>query len=186
MSEAAETPLWLVRPSNSGDTNGIVYLWLESFWRSRYGREFRCTSEKCGRCHGTSAQNVYSPYSKHAGGCSQKPVYWGLHEPRVHRILQRSTVRVACDAESPAVIWGFACIEGDAAVHYVMVKRRFHAEGIGADIFRDLLGDMLERPCVMTHELPDLRREDVKRAGLSVPASWRLDQYAVSDRMEAA
>lgn len=147
-------PLWQVRKAESADLGGVVFLWLESFWRSRHGGGFRFD-----------------------GG---KSVYWEAHEPRVHRLLARSEVTIACDPQAPAVIWAFSVCEGDT-VHYVLAKRRFHREEISADMFRDLLGERLARPCVYTHELVEFRREEVRKRGLEIPESWRLDPYLLMD-----
>jgi hypothetical protein len=71
-------------------------------------------------------------------------------------------------------VWAFAATSGDV-VHYVSVKRKI-APLLGADIVRDLLGTRLDRPCVFTHELVEMR---TGACGMRMPASWCWDSLFV-------
>ncbi len=147
---------WLLRDATEDDAHGIVALWLESAWRSRYGKRWHFD-----------------------GGRSE---FNDRHKPRLERVLERATVRLACDPEAPGVFWAFAVTEpARDVVHYILAKRSFHRANVSAEMFRDLLGSMLIRPCTCTHELIEFQRAEVVAAGLTMPPSWRLDEYALNE-----
>lgn len=102
--------------------------------------------------------------------------YWKIHQPIVTSLLHDCRVVVACDSERatyeasrPAVIWAWACFEGDT-VHWVGVKRNVAAAGFAADLMADLLGSRADAEQRTTFELTDL-----KRLGL-VPKTWKRDR----------
>lgn len=134
------------------DENALVYLWLKSFAHSSYG----------------------VAAGAHRDASTAELAYWARHRLVVMPLLESCTVEILCDPEDPNVIWAFAATKGNV-VHYVCVKRTFHKEGVSADMVRDLLGDRLTRPCLCSHELPELRQ-----AGLDWPTAWTLDPYAVA------
>jgi len=168
MTQPAAPALWALRSSTSADESGIVPLWLESFWRSHYARQYACESPKCARCRGTSS-------SGRDWQCAAKAAYWAEHEPVVHRILARAETTIACDAGEPWVMWGFATTDGPDILHYAMIKRRFR--DLGGDVFKALLGDRLSRPQRYTHDLVELRKPDLRVQGVEVPRSWRFCPY---------
>ncbi len=104
----------------------------------------------------------------HVDGSDAERTYWQEHRGVVLRLLRDSDTTLLCDAEQSTVIWALLIARGDV-VHYCMVKRRF--KEAAKDIYAALLGDRLDRPCTYTHCL--------QGTGLKVPASWRLNPYAV-------
>lgn len=137
----------------SSDEDGVVYLWLKSFAHSRYGR----------------ALGAHVPRSE------AELRYWAEHRQVVMRLLTEAQTLVVCDPEAESVIWGFATTQPEV-VHYVSCKRSFHREGLSVEMIRQLLGPLLGKPCVMTHELVELCREEL-RGKLSIPSTWRHDPY---------
>ncbi len=138
---------WIIRPYDPAlDENGVVYLWLKSFAHSGFGR----------------AQGA------HVDGSDAERAYWSTHREVVLRLLKHADTRVLVDAESPGVIWAFACTKAPNIFHYAVVKRRFREES--AAMFRALLGDMLDKPVLYTH--------DTAGTGLHLPSSWTHNPYA--------
>ncbi len=139
--------LWLKRPYDKAtDENGCVYLALKSFAHSSYGKS-------------RGAQ---------VDGSDEERLYWKEHAPVILRCIEYGETEVLCDPDMPEVIWAFAITRGDT-VHYAVIKRRFKAEADA--MFRDLLGDRLDRECTYTH--------DFSGTGLHVPRNWRYNPYAV-------
>lgn len=102
--------------------------------------------------------------------------YWKIHQPIVTSLLHDCRVVVACDSERatyeasrPAVIWAWACFEGDT-VHWVGVKRNVAAAGFAADLMADLLGSRADAEQRTTFELTDLKRLQL------VPKAWKRDR----------
>lgn len=73
-----------------------------------------------------------------------RDVYWAMYRPIVERLLGRSTVRIAYDAElGPDTILGWRCMAADEPVlHYVHVRGRFRRNGIA----RWMLDDVRDLP----------------------------------------
>ena len=138
---------WIKRAYDPADEAGVLYLHLKSFAHSPFGR----------------AQGA------HIDGSDGERAYWKAHREVVLGLLASADTEVLCDPEEPSVFWAFAITRGDL-VHYAVVKRRFRGES--ASMFRDLLGERLDRPCTYTH--------DFAGTGLTVPASWILNPYASS------
>lgn len=150
------------------DEDAIVYLWLKSFAHAR--------------------ENVQR--GAHRDASIAEHTYWHEHVLVVERLLDVAETVVLCDPErctvtaaGPAVLMAFACFTDDV-VHYVSVKRRYAREGFGPEMVADLLGERLERPCLYTHELTEMRPGvDLKgqmraQCGVAVPPSWRAaDPY---------
>jgi GNAT superfamily N-acetyltransferase len=104
----------------------------------------------------------YFERSRFAKGIS-KTLFMRFHHLILERVIARGVVFVACDAEVPSVIYGFAC--GDVppddrqfgpppTLHYVYVKRRFRRLGVASALV-DALGIDLERPFTFTHLTDD-------------------------------
>lgn len=151
------------------DEDGVVYLWLKSYAHTESNK----------------LRGAHKDHSTH------ERAYWAEHAPVVEALLRRSTTHVLCDPErvyaseaGPPVFWAFACTEGDT-VHYVSVKRRYAREGFGPEMVGDLLGDMLTRPCVTSHELVEMGSEIPIRhrgrvqpsSGVFIPKQWRHDPW---------
>jgi hypothetical protein len=146
------TAPWRIRPMTAEDTRDIVKLWLESWWSSGYARR---------------------EYRREDG----KRAFLDEHGPRLRAILLRAETRILCSVDSPDVFYAFAVVEGPDVVHTAFAKRSFHREGLSVDCFRELLADRLEKPCTVTHELPELHRSEVIASGFRVPESWRFNPY---------
>lgn len=142
----AENP-WVKRPYTAADANGVIYIWLKSHAHSSFGRA-------------RGAQH---------DGTDEERAYWSEHRPVVLRCIEYGETVVLADTDCPEVIWAFACTRGDT-VHYVAVKRRFKDEAEA--MFRDLLGDRLDRAVTYTHDLTG--------TGLSVPRAWKFNPYAAA------
>ncbi len=142
----AEATPWIVRPYNPArDEDGVVYLWIKSFAHSGFGR----------------AQGA------HIDGSDAERAYWAQHRPVVMKLLEHADTQVLCDPEDDGVIWAFACAKGPV-VHYAVVKRKFR--DFAGDMFKALLGDRYDTPCMYTHDLAG--------TGFQVPQKWTLNPYA--------
>lgn len=148
------TAPYLLRPYGRAlDRDFVVSLWLMSYASSRHGRRW-------------GANIPHAP---------ERSAWWKAHEPIVLACISRGETTLLCLGDEPDVILAFACTEGTDVVHYALVKRRFHREGFSADMLRALLGDRLERPQRLSHEMVEMGR-----AGMQVPANWRLDEYLLA------
>lgn len=165
-----------LRPYISDDEDFVVPSWIYSFARSAYG--------VASGAHVPQAMPGYTkrPTEADWGGfwCEQHPIVVGL--------IARAEVVIACDAEQPSIIWGWACTSGDV-VHNILVKRSVHrasaesdgkgvwtvTTGLSGDIYRALLGDRLKRACGYTHELVDMRRRELRAQGVAQPRDWYCD-----------
>lgn len=136
-----------------GEDKYLVKLWLESFWTSEYARRYR-----------------------RPGG---KRIYLQAHGERLHRILERADVRVACDPDEPSLVEAFAVVEPPNVVHWIGAKRYMHRAGASRALFELLLRPELANDCVYTHELVELRDYAKYLDGFAVPSTWRLDEYAI-------
>ncbi len=142
------TDPWVIRPYDAAlDENGVVFLFLKSFAHSPWGR----------------AQGA------HVDGSDAERAYWAQHREVVLKLLERADTKVLCDPQAPEVIWAFACTEGKDVYHYSVVKRRFRGES--AEMFKALLGGLLDKPCRYTH--------DPAGTGFCVPSTWTYDPYRV-------
>ncbi len=138
---------WVIRQYDPAtDESGVVYLWLKSAAHSAFGR----------------AQGA------HVDGSDQERSYWKAHREVVLRLLARADTRLLVDAEAPGVIWAFVCTE-PGVYHYGVVKRKF--KDFTDEMFRALLGDMLDGAAVYSH--------DPAGTGLRVSSSWTYNPYAV-------
>lgn len=148
---------YVLRPYGRAlDRDFVVSHWLRSFATSRHGRRW--------------GANV--PDS------DTRSVWWQTHEVTVRACLERGETTLLCPSDEPDVILAFCCTEGPDVVHYVLAKNRFHQRGLSADLFRALLGDRLERPQRVSHELVEMNR-----AGMMMPAQWRLDEYYLARKV---
>lgn len=104
-------------------------------------------------------------HSAFASGIT-KSTYMKLHHLLVERIIARSIVWVACDAEDPTIIYGFICAEGASTLHYLFVKRRFRGLGIAHRLLNE--AGLADGPMEFTH-LTD--------AMVSLRKRWPLAEY---------
>lgn len=156
-----------VRDSTSADENALVYLWLGSYAWSLLGKSI-------------GANKKASP---------EELSYWADERPRVMRHLIEDGAKVACDVNDPSIIYGFICItlpDNCAArlptIHAIVVKYDCIKGGFGLEVLDALLGDLVDKPCAYTTELPDLARVFSKegvhnRHGIArrVPPQWCFD-----------
>jgi hypothetical protein len=159
----------------SEDEDACLYLWCNSYLRSREGVARGAHLE-----HGRGGEERTSPAVREAARAM-----WAEHAPLVELLLASTDVEVVCDpsrplttAEGPAVIWGFAATTGDV-VHYVCIKRQI-AKELGPDLVRDLLGSRLDRPCTFTHELVEMVS---KQCGVGLPRQWGWDSLWLPRRL---
>lgn len=165
-----------LRPATTADEDFVVYSWIHSYARSRYG----------------VVMGAHIPQA--LPGFTKRPVendwseFWAEQQPIVVSLLQASDVTIACDPQDPSVIWGWAATSGDT-VHYVLAKRGVHrasaeksdagiwrvTTGISGDIYRALLGDRLTKACGYTFELMDFGRPELKAQGVRIPSGWYCD-----------
>lgn len=119
---------WLLVPFSPAYESWVIYAWLESFSRSRFGRAY--------------------------GGSN---AWRDGHRPIIMRLLREAITTMAVDPKAPEVAIGFACTEPET-VHYALVKHRWHKAGLAPLIFDALLGDRLGQMQHVTHELVDMQR----------------------------
>lgn len=155
------------------DEDVVVWTWIYSYARSAYGiaRGAHVPSMIPGQSRPPKREDMTS--------------FWSEQRPIVVHLLACADVAIACDAQAPDVVWGWACTSGDT-VHYVLAKRTAHQAGVSADIYRDLLGDRMQRACGMTHELVDMRRSELRAAGVTLPREWYLDTTWFARQRQAA
>lgn len=165
-----------LRPYTAEDEDFVVSSWIYSYARSQYGV-----------VNGAHIPQAVPGYTKRPKE-EDWGAFWVEQQPIVTGLVARADVQVACDAEAPGVIWGWACTTGDV-VHYVLAKRSVHrasadrdergvwrvTTGISGDIYRALLGDRLRRTCGYTHELVDMRRAELRTQGIAMPRNWYPD-----------
>ncbi len=145
MSE--EVP-WVIRPYDPAtDESGVVFLFLKSFAHSAFGR----------------AQGA------HIDGSDAERAYWKEHREVVMRLLAKADTQILCDKDARGVIWAFSCVSPPGVFHYAVTKRKF--KEFTDEFFRALLGDMLDKPAVYTH--------DPSGTGLRTPSRWTYNPYAV-------
>ncbi len=148
---------WVIRQYDPArDESGVLYLWLKSAAHGSFGR-------------GLGAQ---------IDGSDAERAYWAQHKAVVLRLLERADTKVLVDREADGVIWAFVCTEVQdppyaeelvQVYHYGVIKRKF--KEFTDEMFRALLGDMLDKPAVYTH--------DPSGTGLRAPAKWTYNPYAV-------
>ncbi len=140
--------LWTIRPYDAQlDEGGVVFLWLKSYAHSPFGRA----------------------RGAHVDGSDAERAYWKEHREIVMRLLSKAETRILCDRDSPGVIWAFACVEPPSVFHYAVTKRKF--KEFTDEMFRALLGSMVDGPAVYTH--------DPSGTGLRTPSRWTYNPSAV-------
>ena len=176
-----------LRPFAAEDEDFVVSSWIYSYARSRYG--------VVSGAHIPQAVPGYTRRPKEADWGA----FWTEQQPIVCELIASAEVQIACDPAEPGVIWGWACTSGDT-VHYVLAKRSVHrasaerdergiwrvTTGISGEIYRALLGERLQRACGYTYELVDMRRQELRAQGVTVPASWFADTTWFARRRRAA
>ena len=160
--------------ADTQDENGLVYLWLKSYAQSRYGRSIGAS----------------------VSGSDEEISYWKQESPRVLQHLLMDSTTIACDSKDPSLIYGFVCMStAIATIHAFVVKHRWIKGGFGLEFVQALLGDLVDKKCAYTSELPDLYRifRDAEITGkrgttLATPPDWYLDAtyyYRYSKLMRA-
>lgn len=156
-------PEWIVRPyAPEWDESALVYMWLKSYGKSEYARALGGHVE-----HSTDALS-----------------YWMTHRRVVMELLAQHGARVLCDPDrpepvdnKPAIIWAWACVDPDELeVHYISVKRNMARAGVVPEMFTALVGDLVDEPCRVTHDLTELRSTPWRKAGVRLPAEWYVDE----------
>lgn len=102
----------LFRAANTTDLPFILDSWLSSFRQSYHVRGL------------------------------EGPVYYNEQRRVAETLLQRATVLVACDPESPTTIWGWAIgeeVDSFLVVHFVYVRGGFQDYGIGGHLVSTFL-----------------------------------------------
>ncbi|WP_394825041.1 hypothetical protein [Pendulispora albinea] len=92
---------WTLRDATPADHDGLVFLWLESFARSKFSQRAAIETMR-----------------------EHKARIWTELHGVVRWLLERERVLVLCDPQNAGIIWAFAC-SGAGRLHYVMVKDRF-------------------------------------------------------------
>lgn len=108
----------------------------------------------------------YYEHSAFARGVN-KDTFMRFHHMVVERVIARSVMYVACDAEDPTICYGFVCAEGDV-LHYIFVKRRFRGLGVGGRLL-EAAGFGAAGPKLFTH-LTDTM--------ISLRRRWPLAEYS--------
>lgn len=149
-----------VRPyDRETDENAVVYMWLKSYAQSEYGRERK-------------ADKSNTP---------GELAYWVTHRDIVLRLLDEHGARVVCDPDDVTTIWGWACVDPvELAVHYVSIKRQAAKLGFVSEIWDALVGDLVTEPCVVTHELVEMRSDPWRKAGITMPAQWYREEMVAA------
>jgi len=147
-----------VRPyDRETDENAVVYMWLKSYAQSQYGRDRK-------------ADKANTP---------GELAYWVTHRDVVLRLLEEHGARVVCDPDDTTTIWGWACVDPvELAVHYVSIKRQAAKLGFVPEIWEALVGDLVGEPCVVTHELVEMKSDPWRKAGITMPAQWYREEMA--------
>ncbi len=74
---------------------------------------------------------------------------------RIERLLERSTVVVACDPDEPSVVWAFAVVEqSERILHYVYTKFPLRMFGLARELIQSVWSDAGREPITAT-SLPD-------------------------------
>jgi hypothetical protein len=140
------------------DRDFCVAHWLRSWSGSAYGRSL----------------------GAHVSRSKTRDAWWALNGPYVARLLAEQDTVLLCSESDEDVVLGFAC-SGQDVLHYLLVHRRYHQEGLSRALYEMLLGDRWSRDLMVSHELMDL-----KEARLSMPDGWILDTYYNARRMKHA
>lgn len=104
----------------------------------------------------------------------ERQVFFALYDPVVKRLMDRSTILIACLPDAQDVILGWAAFEGDT-LHYVFTKPRWR----GLRIMRRLLSGTEALPLTFTH-VPPMRLERF------IPPAWTYDSMKRFPKKEAA
>ncbi len=84
----------------------------------------------------------------------ERTIYFNEQHKLIERLLQSSTVLVACDPDDPGQIYGYLCyeqIEGIMCVHYTYTKQPFRALGVAKQLLEKSGYDWQNSSGVYTH-----------------------------------
>lgn len=121
-----ETPETLIRNFNKDDTAFVFQSWLKDYRRnSQFAKRIRSSD------------------------------FFQYHHKILERIFERETSQtlIACDPETPKVIWGYITIEkvpGLDLIHYIYVKDSFRGYGIGGKLLKE--SGFSPNKIIYTHE----------------------------------
>ncbi|MDQ5980313.1 MAG: hypothetical protein QG602_3289 [Verrucomicrobiota bacterium] len=141
------------------DEDCIYYMWLKSYAQSEYGK-------------GRRANKPHTP---------EEMVYILRQREVIGRLLDKHGARIVCDTAKPYDIYGWACVDPvELAVHYVSIKRNAAKLGFVSEIWDALVGDLVTEPCVVTHELVEMRSDPWRKAGITMPAQWYREEMVAA------
>lgn len=68
-------------------------------------------------------------------GMSRRDYFPAMHA-QIARLLSRSAVIIACDADDPDTIVGWACVEGEC-LHYLHTRKELRGQGISRQLLAE-------------------------------------------------
>jgi GNAT superfamily N-acetyltransferase len=81
-------------------------------------------------------------------------IYFGSHHKLIERLISRSEVKIACNAEDAGQIYGYIVaekVQGILTLHYMYVKHTYRNMGIGKVLLNQFEWDFSTAGCY-THE----------------------------------
>jgi len=135
---------WKIRPYQSDDEAGVVFLWLNSWLSGPYGRRI-----------GAMQRDSNGDMRK------QPDIFrtaWTRYQPVVERLIAEHPPDILHMPIAPEAILAFACWEPAErprapVVHMAVVKRKVAMHDI--EMLTDLL-PLGDRRVIFTHEMPDV------------------------------
>ena len=116
-----------IRPYADGDEAAVASAWKQSYRAASPVLSSWCTNGR----RGTQA-------------------YWDWVNQYVNRMLERCTVRVACNPHGEDHLWGWLCHEGPV-VHYVWVRLEYRRRGIATALLLEALGPRAQDELICSH-----------------------------------
>ena len=80
-------------------------------------------------------------------------IYFADHHKVIERLIEDSSVVVACNEEDPSQVYGYivgGALDGIALLHFIYVKHTFRNMGVGKTLL-DAMGHDKEKAGVYTH-----------------------------------
>jgi GNAT superfamily N-acetyltransferase len=89
-------------------------------------------------------------------------VYYSQHRKIIDCLIERSVLRVACDAASPTKIYGWVCgeIYDPLVLHFIYVKKKYRKRGIGGMLLNEF--GWKEVPHIITTHFMKYKRKKSK------------------------
>jgi len=91
-------------------------------------------------------------------------IYFAEHHKLIEKLLKRSTLKIACDANDVASIVGWTCyekIDGIMVIHYAYTKHYFRGLGIQREIMKHMNHD-ISTAGIYTHDTLQGARLSIK------------------------